>query len=214
MKKVVVLLLVLAMAASVYAANIVTGVYDSTTASPSFISGDGARLPVTLNLKSGESGTEKIVVGFANREVSGISDVVEPDDYKKSATLTPVTNAPVGDHAIGTAYLAEDVYLFYQIQSANNYNIKVFTKALAGTSGGSLDWEVSNAEGETTTLSIGGTDGSAKSDTKTFPHVATDSYSSFDSIKLEMETASYLEKPADNYSAEITVKVESVGAGA
>ena len=211
MKKVAVLLLVLAMAASVYA-QIVDGVYDSTTVSPSFTSGDGARLPVTLNLKSGESGTEKIVVGFANRDVSGISDVVEPDDYKKSATLTPVTNAPVGDHVVGTAYLAEDVYLFYQIQSANNYNITVSTNDLDGTSD-SLNWKVSNAEGYTE-LSIGGTDGSVSYTPKTFSHVATESYSSFDRIKLEMETASYLEKPADNYSAEITVKVESVGAGA
>ena len=210
MKKVVVLLLVLAMAASVFAANIVNGVYDSTTASPSFTSGDGAKLPVTLNLTSGASGTEKIVVGFSSTDVGSISATNTP---VTSATLTPVTGADENGHEVGTAYLKDqNVYLFYQIQSANNYNINVSTNALAGTSG-SLNWKVSNAEGETE-LSIGGTDGSVSYTPKTFSHVGTTSYSSFDSIKLEMETASYLEKPADNYSAEITVKVESVGAGA
>lgn len=211
MKKVVVLLLVLAMAASVYAANIVTGVYDSTTASPSFASGDGAKLPVTLNLKSGDNTPEKIVVGFSSTDVGSISAANTP---VTSATLTPVTNAPVGDHVVGTAYLAEAVYLFYQIQSANNYNITVSTKALNGTiDDNSLNWKVSNAEGETTTLSIGGTDDESVEYTPvTYPHTGTTSYSSFDSIKLEMETASYLEKPADDYSAEITVTVESVGA--
>ena len=212
MKKVVVLLLVLTMAASVYAANIVDGVYDSTDDSVTFAAGDGAKLSVSLDLTSGASGTEKIVVGFSSTDVGSISATNTP---VTSATLTPVTDAPVGDHAVGTAYLAEDVYLFYQIQSANNYNIKVSTNALDGESySESLNWKVSNAEGDDTTLSIGGTDGSASYTPKTFSHVGTTSYSSFDSIKLEMETASYLKKPADNYSAEITVKVESVGAGA
>ncbi len=210
MKKVVVLLLVLTMAASVYAENIVTGVYDSTTAGSSFTSGDGAKLPVSLNLKSGDNTPEKIVVGFSSTDVGSIS---APNTPVTSAKLTPVTDAPVGDHVVGTAYLAEDVYLFYQIQSANSYNITVSTKALAGTSGGFLDWEVSNAEGDTA-LSIGGTEDGASYTSVTYPHTGTTSYSKFDSIKLEMETASYLEKPADNYSAKITVTVESVGAGA
>ena len=212
MKKVVVLLLVLAMAASVYAANIVTGVYDSTTASPSFTSGDGAKLPVSLDLTSGASGTEKIVVGFSSTDVGSISEANTP---VTSAKLTPVTGAAENGHEVGTAYLKDqNVYLFYQIQSANSYNITVSTNALDGESySKSLNWKVSNAEGDTE-LSIGGTDGSVSYTPKTFSHVGTTSYSSFDSIKLEMETASYLEKPADNYSAEITVKVESVGAGA
>ena len=208
MKKVVVLLLVLTMAASVYAANIVAGVYDSTADSVTFAAGDGAKLPVSLDLTSGASGTEKIVVGFSSTDVGSISATNTP---VTSATLTPVTGADENGHEVGTAYLKDqNVYLFYQIQSANSYNITVSTKALAGTSGGFLDWEVSNAEGDTA-LSIGGTEDGASYTSVTYPHTGTTSYSSFDSIKLEMETASYLKKPADNYSAEITVKVESVG---
>ena len=205
MKKVVVLLLVLIMAMSVYAETIKDGVYDSTAEDVTFASGDGAKLPVSLIV--GGAGDEKVVVGFASNDITAIDTTPTP---VTAATLTPVTSADGSGHAVGTAYLKDqNIYMFYQIQSPNTLYVNVSTTALSGT-GGSLDWKVSNADGETTSFSIGGTDGDITYSTTDplYTHKgSTDKFAAVDSIKLAMETASYTDLPAATYSADLQILV-------
>ena len=209
MKKVVVLLLVLIMAMSVYAVTSDV-VYDSTEQT-SFAPGDGAQIPVKLAL-TGENAPEKVVVGFSTKEISTISEDASSVELKE-ITLKPVTKSEE-DHVAGTAYLDKEIYVFYQIQSGNNLDVMLSTEALKNSNQSkSLNWKVSNADGETVDFSIGDTSPGSISYTeaKLADHDGSVKYSSVDSIKLAMETASYGDLPADNYSAYLTVTVRTSG---
>ena len=208
MKKVVVLLLVLIMTMSVYAVTFDV-VYDSTEQT-SFTPGDGAQIPVRLAL-TGENAPEKVVVGFSTSEITAIDGV--PSGDLTEITLKPVTKSEE-DHVAGTAYLDKEIYVFYQIQSGSNLDVMLSTGALKNSDRSkSLNWKVSNADGEPVVFSIGDTSTGSISykEEKLADHDGSVKYSSVDSIKLAMETASYGDLPADNYSAYLTVTVRTSG---
>ena len=213
MKKIILFGLMIMMVAAVYAVTSV-GIYNSADQGDSgFQDGDGAKIPVSLILE-GVGAPESVKVGFVSGDVSAI-DTDTSSMKVESASLTPVTGAAVGDHAVGTAYLDRGktpVNVFWQIQSPNTLYVKLSTSALSnGAPSGAvtIDWEVSGTGDDEFT--IGGTGEDVSYDTAlVHTHKGSGtSYTSFGDADLEMKTASYVGKIGDTYSADLTVTVST-----
>lgn len=201
MRKILVFLMLM-MAMGMVFADDVLGINTSAA-----IDGDGAYIPVKLTISNDTAG--QLVVGFSKTPVSS-SAIVSDDNKVTSAELKP--NA-----ATGKAYLAKvneenstDLYVFWQIQSSNTLNIQLETTAMTSTGGSDLDWTINDVTSTSTPL-IDGITNKTYGPVTIAEHTPNNTFGdAFGSIKLGMETDSYLDKlttDSAEYSAKLTVSV-------
>lgn len=171
------------------------------------IDGDGAYIPVNLTISEDTAG--QFIVGFSKTPVSS-SATVSDDNKVTSAELKP--NA-----ATGKAFLAKvneedsaDLYVFWQIQSSNTLDIQLETTAMKSKGGSDLDWTINDVTSTSKPL-IDGITNKNYGPVKIAGHTPSNTFdNTFGSIKLGMETDSYLNKLTTNsakYSANLTVSV-------
>lgn len=201
MRKILVLLMLM-MAMGMVFADDVQGINTGAT-----VDGDGAFIPVNLTISEDTAG--QFIVGFSKTPVSS-SATVSDDNKVTSAELKP--NA-----ATGKAFLAKvnnedstDLYVFWQIQSSKKLDIQLETTAMKSIGGSDLDWTINDVTSTSTPL-IDGITNKTYGPVTIAEHTPNNTFDdNFGSIKLGMETGSYLNKlttKSAEYSASLTVRV-------
>lgn len=182
-----------------------------------------ASIPMTLDLTS-SGNFDRIIVGFSNNSVTGFNPLV-------TSGVSAYLLAP-GDDGIARNNTSSSLYVFWQIQSAQELDISLYAaKPLTYTGTGTFEGNINKIyfdvegtkEGVTGSNPVTFVDGVVENGTSesgygspienvyVYEHKPASNVGNAGSYKLTITTEDYRSKVMGSYTADLIVKIVAVG---